>query len=272
MYSLTATKVIQDWLIKELKPQSIDPAMYGNNINRVYKHPKFIIKEYTGGVLTIDGEYQKRIYEKIINISKEEDKLGCDEVGVGDFFGPVVYCAVFFDLKTIKKISQSYLPIKDSKKLKDSEVKVIYQSLKNNVNYSVQIMYDWQIADLNSIGQKVYNHYQNVKKYQPKETIIDLFTTEKSFYKYSQDLSIVWPKELRLETKADGKFLSVALASIFARAIFLEEMDKLEVKYQMKFPLGAGQVKGVAREFIDKYSKAELAKFAKTSFKTFNEL
>ncbi|MBO6022492.1 ribonuclease HIII, partial [bacterium] len=41
--------------------------------------------------------------------------IGADEVGVGDYFGGIVTCAVFLDETLTKKIS--YLDIKDSKKL-----------------------------------------------------------------------------------------------------------------------------------------------------------
>lgn len=276
MYSLCATENIMNWLNKELKTYLVDMSFSKNKyITHEYNHKNFNIKIYTTKLIFISGEYKERIYEKLIDISEENNCLGCDEVGVGDFFGPVVYCSVFFDEQTIKILKKKHLPIKDSKKLKDEEIKKIYESLKNDVNFAVEIMYDYQIQEMNSVEQKVYNHHKNCEKYfkvSPQKIVIDLFTTINAFNKYSKKLKINWENNLILETKADSKYLSVALASIFARAIFLEEMQKLEKKYNMKFPLGAGNVKKVGKEFIIKYSKEELATFAKTSFKTFNEL
>jgi ribonuclease HIII len=99
-----------------------------------------------------------------------------------------------------------------------------------------------------------------------------LFTTEKSFYQYSKNLNITWPKDIILQTKADSHFMTVALASIIARALFLIEMDKLNKKYNMIFPLGAGNVIPTAKKFVKQYSKDELSTFCKTTFKTFNEI
>ncbi len=92
------------------------------------------------------------------------------------------------------------------------------------------------------------------------------------FAKYSNTLNLTWPDNLLLETKADGKFISVALASIFARAIFIKEMEILENKYDFTFPYGANNVVNPGKEFVKLYSKDELATFCKTSFKTFDEI
>jgi ribonuclease HIII len=138
------------------------------------------------------------------------------------------------------------------------------------LDFRKQIVYDSELPEnLNNVAQKVYFHHENVSE---NPAIIDLFTTEKSFFKYSNELSLKWSDDLILETKADGIYFSVALASIIARAIFLIEMGRLEDKYKMKLPLGAGNVIETGRKFIDQYGRDELAKFCKTTFKTFNEL
>ncbi len=279
MLTIIATPKITKWLEENLNKYA--QSSTNKTINQLYetttsKGESFKITVYNNGTLTIQGNIKERIYQKLISQCGEENYIGCDEVGVGDFLGPTVYVAVKFDQTIIEQLARTNLPIRDSKKLTDEQIKQVFNETNQFIEFSSQIVYDYQIEDLNSIGQKVYYHHQNVitTNNNPDDiTIIDLFTTIKSFYKYSQELAITWSDNIILETKADNKFLTVALASIYARAIFLEEMAKLEAKYNFTLPLGAGaKPKAAAQGFIDKFSKDELATFCKTSFKTFNEI
>lgn len=270
MRILVGTENVKKWLEANLIKYKVTPDRY---VESQFSGDGFLIKVYNNGTLVMSGGYEDRIYDKLLEISGEQGFVGCDEVGVGDFFGPVVYCAVQFTEKTLKAL-QIYRPdIKDSKKLKDEQILDIYGSICDQVDFSSQIVYDSQIENMNNVEQKVFYHHQNVEELKDvDEVVIDLFTTEKSFWKYSKGLGYDWPEKMILETRADSKYMCVALASIFARAIFVSEMNKLNQKYEMVFPYGAGNVKEIGRDFLDKYSKEELATFAKTSFKTFDEL
>ena len=62
--------------------------------------------------------------------------------------------------------------------------------------------------------------------------------------------------------------IAVASASIVARYIFLESLQRLNEIYKMDFPKGASsRVEEVARKFVEKYGKNELKKVAKLHFK-----
>ncbi len=277
MLTIVATKSMLEWLEKNLakyETTSTNKHVVKQYQTTTSKGEKFVIKVYTTGTLTIEGNISDRIYKSLITNCGENNYVGCDEVGVGDFLGPTVYVSVKIDEKAITAISQTGFPIRDSKKLTDDQIKEIYNNLVHEVEYHSQIVYDSQLEPgLNSIAQKVNYHFENVFDYEDETVVVDLFTTENSFFKYSRELHCEWPQNLVLETKADGKYLSVALASIFARAIFLNEMAKLEAKYDIRLPLGAGaQVKEAGQVFAHRYSKDELATFAKTTFKTFNEI
>lgn len=284
MISIQGTEPIIKWLNENLFQKNL--AKYQNLTNNnnnckmiMEEQNKFSIKVYKTNLITIEGtkDYPVRIYNKLIDVCNELNYIGSDEVGVGDFFGPTVYVSVLWNEKTKDFLKKNQIIIKDSKKFKDKDIIEIYQKLKNNIDYSFSIMYDKDnVNKLNSVAQKVYNH--NINYYKLKEQqefnnlVIDLFTTVNSFTKYSEELNLKWPQNIILENKADSKYLSVGLASMIARGIFLEEMNTLEAKYNFKFPLGANNVKKAGAEFIQKYSKEELSKFAKTSFKTFNEI
>ncbi len=274
MYVLVGNKFMIEWLNTNLK--KYEKNFQEKYVVNLYKSKDFIINVYQTNTITIEGTLKDRIYIKLINICNENNYLGSDEVGVGDFFGPVIYCTVFFNNSTMEVLKEKKINIKDSKKIKDSEIINIYNNIKDNISYNYEIAYDINNRELNSIGQKVYNHHKNINKFSEENVtnnVIDLFTTEKSFFKYSNEMNIKWDSNIILETKADSKFLVVALASIIARAIFLDEIKKIEEKYNLKIPLGNTEnVKKTINKFIKEYSKDELAKICKVSFKTFKEL
>jgi len=273
MYSLLATPKMQEWLARDLCKFEVRPD--NQHLKKRFRGSTtsggtFEVLLYKTGTLVIKGSLKDRIYSALMDQINEFEYYGCDEVGVGDFFGPVVYVGVKLTKSAIEVLKKHHFPIKDSKMLKDHEIISIYNTLKDHVDFNKQIVFDSQLKEgLNNVAQKVYYHHLNTGE---KPAIIDLFTTENAFFKHSKALNITWNDNLILKTKADSIYFSVALASIFARAIFLEEMRKLEDTYKMRFPLGAGNVLPTARNFVTMYGKDELAKFAKITFKTFNEI
>lgn len=246
----------------------------GKYVQTEYSHPKFNIKIYTTGTTTVSGSKEYDIYRKLMQFTNEENTLGSDEVGVGDFFGPTVYCCVKLTPESIEYISKNYLVIKDSKKMTDDEICSLFENhIKDNIDYKVISVFDREIPHgLNSIDQKSYYHNQLINQFeQQRYEVIDLYTTENNFWKVSNRLKLSWPENVVLETKADGKYYSVALASIIARYHFVKEMDKLDSKYDYDFPYGANVAKE-AQVVADLLGKEEMANFVKTSFKTYDNL
>lgn len=247
----------------------------GKYVQRMFANKDFELKIYTTGTITINGNKEHSAFKWLMSELQEENYFGMDEVGVGDFFGPTVYVGVKLTSTAIEKIVELKLSIRDSKKIKDEEMQTIFEQLKDVVEYQVQIVYDKDLPkNLNSIAQKMHYHYLNIQQVattEIEEYILDLFTTENNFQKVSSNLNQTWPANLKLETKADDKYVCVALASIFARVIFLQEIQKLEQKYQQIIPLGAN-VQRDAQNFANKFGKEELATFCKTTFKTFKQL
>ncbi len=246
----------------------------GKYVKTEYAHPTFTIKIYTTGTMTIQGSKEYDIYKKLMEYTNEENSLGSDEVGVGDFFGPTVYCCVNLTPESINYIRNNYLVIKDSKKMTDDEIFALYENhIKDNISYECISVFDKEIPNhLNSIDQKSYYHNMLITRFEEQRySVIDLYTTENNFWKVSNKLNLSWPQNIVLETKADGKYYSVALASIIARYHFVCEMDKLDAKYNYHFSYGANVAKE-AQIVADLIGKEEMANFCKTSFKTYDAL
>lgn len=206
--------------------------------------------------------------------------IGSDEVGTGDFFGPIVVCAVVADQETVTLLKNHQ--ITDSKKITDSKILEIFNEFKDKVIYHELVLsnqkYNEQIKlglNMNSIKAKLHNHaikklLTKIKPDIPKMIIVDQFCSQKNYYQYLKDDVVV---EVHLETKAESKYFSVALASIFARAIFLQQMDLLSAKLKVEFLKGAGfQVDEQAQMLYDIHGIEIFDQFAKTNFKNIDKI
>jgi ribonuclease HIII len=102
----------------------------------------------------------------IINSNKDweilENHIGSDEVGTGDFFGPIVVCGCYVEEKDINFINS--LGVKDSKKLSDDKIREIGKLLMEKLTYSCLVCdnktYNTQIQkglNMNSIKAILHN-------------------------------------------------------------------------------------------------------------------
>lgn len=222
------------------------------------------------------------IYAGFLNEEKEFiTHAGSDEVGTGDFFGPIVVVAAIVDQKA-HDILQQY-QIQDSKQLSDEYILKIVPEFIHEMLYSVLILnndtYNRSIKsnNMNQIKAKLHNQaYLNLqKKYKklPKLNYVDQFCEPNLYFnRYLHDTVDVF-KNLIFETKAESKYLAVALASIIARYVFLQEFIKMNQHYNFQFPKGAGkQVDFAALEFKKMHSLEEMHHVAKLNFKNYQKL
>lgn len=217
---------------------------------------------------------------KVVIQSKKEleatfefvEHAGSDESGSGDYFGPLTVCAVIVEESDLQFLSN--LNIKDSKQIKDSQIRVIAPKLMERLKHSLLILdnttYNLENKKYNLNEFKALMHNQayihlSKKAQLPKLKVIDQFCDPKVYYRYLKDRDFI---KLDFYTKAENKFLAVACASIIARYAFLSEIDKLCKKYNTLLPLGGGsKVDEFGKEFVQQYGEKELEKVAKLHFK-----
>ena len=212
---------------------------------------------------------------------KNDRQAGSDEVGTGDCFGPIVVCAAIVEEDDYSFINEKH--ITDSKALNDEYIRNIGPSLINKFKHSLLILDNEKYNEvhkkdnLNAIKAKMHNQaYLNMqnKGYDiPKLACIDQFCPPADYYAYLNDVDKIY-KDLIFETKAESKYPAVAVGSIIARYVFLEYMDKLETKYNIKFPKGSSETDKIdqtIRLFLSKYPKNELKKVCKLHFKNFEK-
>ena len=211
----------------------------------------------------------------------KENQIGSDEVGVGDFLLPVTVVAAFVRGRDLKMLDE--FGVKDSKKLTDEKIREIAPLLLkkffvsrltlDNEHYNELIA---QGENLNSIKAKMHNRalLNLFKKFPDTRNIfVDQFVAESKYFSYLNDPNEQKVINIVFKTKGESYYPCVALASVIARYAFLLEKDKLEKKYQMKFPFGAGaNVQTFCGKFIKKYGLDEFNKIAKVHFANYKEV
>ncbi len=201
-------------------------------------------------------------------------QAGSDEVGTGDYFGPVCVCASYVTQDNVDFLIK--LGVRDSKQMSDTDMLKIGPLLMERIPHSLLIVppqkYNrvHESNNLNAIKAKLHNQaYINLaKKIElPSFKIIDQFTPETSYYRYLKNEPQII-RGIHFETKAEDKYLSVAVGSIISRYGFLKTWEEMEKKYNMTLPKGSGdKVDIVAQAFVERYGLERLGEIAKLHFK-----
>lgn len=204
-------------------------------------------------------------------------RIGTDESGKGDYFGPLVIASVYADEKNIPIFEN--LGIKDSKKMTDKEIEKAAISIKQNSVFSVVVINPNKYNELYSKIKNLNNllawgHARAIENILEKQdcnyAISDKFGNENLIL----NALMTKGKNIKLDQRVRGEEdIVVAAASILARNEFVKRIQKMSEEYKIIFPKGASEkVKEAAREFIKKYSKDNLNLIAKLHFKTTQEL
>lgn len=204
-------------------------------------------------------------------------RIGVDESGKGDFFGPLCIAAVYAEGEGINYLKE--IGVCDSKLLSEKKAEIICKKIKERFpHYIVKI----NPAKYNEIYEKFRNlnsllawgHATAIEKLAAltgcKEIIIDQFASEHVVLNALKKKEI----ELKLTQRHRGEEdLVVAAASILARQTFVESLKQLGIQYHMIFPKGASaQTIRAGKEFVQKYGKEALHQVGKMHFKTVHSI
>ncbi len=202
------------------------------------------------------------------------NSVGSDEVGTGDYFGPIVVTASYVKKEDVNFLQE--LGVCDSKKLTDEKILEIAPLIAKKIKYKSIILnnqdYNTYHKEYNMNKVKAIMHnkvlYELLKeKLNVDYIIVDQFAKENKYYEYLKEAKYI-QRGITFITKAEDKNMAVAASSIISRYIFLKEFQKLEEKLKIKLPKGAGDevdIKGI--EIKEKYGIDKLKEIAKFNFK-----
>lgn len=271
-------------------PYAIFQAEEGGTIITLYESGKVVFQGISADIdanMWKDQEQflnNRNVDIELKNIeSKKNDKtyyyysaIGSDEVGTGDYFGPIIVTATYVDKKDIKFLEE--LKITDSKKMNDEKILRCAPIIMKKIPYATFTLTNKKFNELTKKGfnmnkikailhNKVLYELSN-KGYNYEKIIIDQFASPRNYFNYlTQEKIEKKVTKIVFLTKGETKHLSVAAASVISRYNFLKEMDKLSEKYGITIPRGSTIDADIAaKEIVKKYGKDELCNITKISF------
>ncbi len=221
-------------------------------------------------------------YEAILNPELLIPRLGVDESGKGDFFGPLCVAGVYVNESVIKAWEDA--GIRDSKNISsDKKIRELAELIRDTPGCVTTVVpigneaYNRLYAKMRSVNTLLaWGHARVIENLMglkhgmnpaPIRALSDQFASNKETVAKAL-MSLGRSIELVQRHKAEQD-AAVAAASILARHEFVTRLAALEKQYNMELPKGASAaVDKAALEFIQRHGVENLNKVAKMHFRT----
>ena len=255
------------------------------------KKPGVSCTLYESGKLTVQGKEMGHFLEFYLEPEilqefrfshpeahlKLTPRIGMDEAGKGDFFGPLCVAALFADSEGIKELSK--MGVKDSKSFSDTAILKLAKELRLKYAHTVIRLFPQKYNELYAKFKNLnrllgWTHVAALGDLSQKTGCTDAILDQFANKSVVEGLLAQKKLKVNLEQKVRGEEdLVVAAASILARAAFLDGMDKLSEEYGMTIPKGASSIViKAAEKLVAKFGFDVLQKVAKTHFKTMQQI
>ncbi len=184
-------------------------------------------------------------------LNKNIIEAGCDEAGRGCLAGPVVAAAVILPPDFKNEL------LNDSKKLSEKNRYILREEIiQKSVSWAVSSIDNDEIDRINILNASIKAMHLAIEqlKIQPEHIIVD--GNRFKPYKNIPHTTII---------KGDGKFMSIAAASVLAKTFRDDFMKKIHLEYvDYEWNKNKGYPTKKHREAIEKYG---ISKYHRKSFK-----
>jgi ribonuclease HIII len=253
-----------------------------------YESGKLVVQgkgtqEFIEFVLEPEVLKQARLgYETILNPDLLLPRIGVDESGKGDFFGPLCIAGVYINGNVVKAWKDA--GIRDSKNISsDKKISELAEKIRKTPGCVVNTVtigneaYNRLYARMKSVNTILaWGHARVIEnlmaqrhqmKPVPVKAISDQFASSKEVVAKAL-MSLGREIELVQKHRAEED-LAVAAASILARDGFVKGLVKLEKQFNVELPKGASTaVDEAAKKFVAEQGAENLPKIAKVHFRT----
>ncbi|HEX3628495.1 MAG TPA: ribonuclease HIII [Verrucomicrobiae bacterium] len=263
-----------------------------------FESPKANIVFYESGKLVVQGKGTQEFiefvlepevlkqaklgYETILNPDLLLPRIGVDESGKGDFFGPLCIAGVYINESIVNAWRDS--GIRDSKNISsDKKIAELAEKIRKTPGCVVDVVtigneaYNRMYTKMQSVNTILaWGHARVIenllgRKHEmnppPVKAMSDQFAAsksviEKALMKAGREINFV--QQHRAEED-----LAVAAASILARDAFVTGLSRLEKQFETELPKGASAaVDQAAKKFVHDRGAARLGTIAKMHFRT----
>jgi len=221
-------------------------------------------------------------YEDVLKPETFRPRIGVDESGKGDFFGPLCVAAVYVNERVIRAWEDT--DIRDSKRItSDKKVREFADLIRKTTGCVSTVVpigneaYNRLYAKMGSVNRILaWGHARVIENLMeqrsrldppPDLAISDQFaaskdTVAKAMMAFGREIELVQ----RHKAESD---LAVAAASILARTEFIDRLEALEKQWEVSLPRGAWkEVDRVAKGLFEERGVEALRKVSKMHFRT----
>ena len=287
-------------LKREKTPQyAVFQAQDGDTVVTLYESGKIVFQGKDADLASDIWVATEKMNNKNLEVNNSENKsksetkkievdpiiynstsIGSDEVGTGDYFGPIVVTAAYVKKEDIPYLED--LGVKDSKKLDDSKILEVVPKIIKKIPYSSLVLSNkdynntyGENFNMNKIKAVLHNKVlvDLTSKYPNTDyVIVDEFANKYVYFNYLKESNNVY-RNITFLTKGETRSLAVACASMISRYIFINEFEKLSQSVNILLPKGASNlVDNVGIEIVKKYGFDKLTEIAKLNFKNTDKI
>ncbi len=204
-------------------------------------------------------------------------RIGIDESGKGDFFGPLCIAGVYVAEGQFAKLKD--LGVKDSKNLTDTVIRKMALEIKRHcLHHIVRInppKYNQIYADFKNLNRLLaWGHATTIEHLVQSSgcqtVIIDQFADEWVVEQALKRKNLIVNLTQRHRAEED---LAVAAASILARYAFIEGLDQLSQVLGIELPKGSSAAtREVGKKILMRWGEEKLKEMCKQHFKTLDAI
>jgi len=201
------------------------------------------------------------------------ERIGIDESGKGDYFGPLVIAAVYVDLVTESELT--LMNVRDSKKISDGRILEMSPEIRMICPHSIIVIgpqrYNELYTKIRNLNRLLaWGHAKALETLLERvscgRAISDQFGDERLILNVLQEKGRTIVLEQRHKAESD---IAVAAASILARAEFLLRLKRLSDEIGTALPKGASPAVELAgRMLVKRHGEERLGSVAKLHFRT----
>lgn len=264
-------------------PHAVFAAARGDVTVAAYRSGKVLVqgkgtREFVEFVLEPEILKEARLgYEHLLE-KTGGNRIGVDESGKGDYFGPLVVAGVYLTDAQEKKLKS--LGVRDSKTLSDRRAIELRRTIRRDCLFSVVAIgperYNQLYATMGNLNQLLaWGHARVIENLLSKvscaRAVLDQFGHKdlvlRALMKKGRTIEVI--QQFRGESD-----MAVAAASVLARGEFLLRLKKLSDEIGVPLPKGNAiePVLAAGRAVIGKWGMESLVRAAKVHFKTTKEM
>jgi ribonuclease HIII len=201
-------------------------------------------------------------------------RIGIDESGKGDYFGPLVIAAVYVDAQTETELKA--LGVRDSKRLKDDQMRSMAEVIKHRCQHAVVAIppkrYNELYTTMHHLNRMLaWGHARALENLLEQVDCPVAIADQFGDASFLRNALLQKGRRIQLQQRPRAEDdLAVAAASILARVEFVRRLESLGRQIGRILPKGASSpaIGTTGRAIVAQGGKQALATVAKLHFKT----